>query len=134
MPKRAATPQVLAYTAHGGAEGVCRTAGARWLEQVRNAVEGDARGRGLEGLEHGGRSQGVHAVFVVQRVHGFQQPDTVLLLFAAFKEIERVQPVRHQAAQLDADEVRVFVLFAGRLLLPESGESGNEQAVVAALG
>ena len=51
------------------------------LKQIRNAVEGDARRRGFVSGQHGGGGQGAHAVFVVQLVHGRQQPRPVLFVF-----------------------------------------------------
>ena len=90
-------------------------------EQLGNGVEGDARGRGFEGGEHGGRGQRAQAVLVVQRVHGCQQARAVLLALRPVEEVERVQTVGDEAVEMHADEVGLLVVAGPRGAMPTGG-------------
>lgn len=60
------------------------------LEKLRNTMEGNARGSGLEGGEHGSGRQGAKAVLVIQRIHGRQQARPALLVLQPVEQVERV--------------------------------------------
>jgi hypothetical protein len=57
----------------------------------RDAVEGDAGGRGFEGGKHGGRCERAQSVFVVRPVHHREQAGAALRVFKAVEEIEGVE-------------------------------------------
>src|SRR5579875_3222483 len=74
------------------------------LKQLRDAVEGDARGRGLVGGQHCGRGKGVHAVLVVQGIHGGEQARAALVVFERVEKVERVQAVGNKIVEVHPDE------------------------------
>ncbi len=67
-------------------------------------MEGDASGRGLERGQHGRRGQRIHAIFLIQSVHCGQQARTARLAVHFIEQVERVQAIGDQSAEMHADK------------------------------
>src|ERR1017187_6035617 len=100
------------------------------LEQVGDAVEGNAGGCGFVGGEHGCGSQGAHTVFLVELIHCGEKAGATARVVEAVEEVERVEAFGNQAVEMDADEVGLVVFGAGAadggVLAARDGEADGE--------
>src|SRR5579871_3448694 len=90
------------------------------LEEIRNAVKGDACGSSLVGREHGGGGDGAGAVLVVELIHCGEQARATLRVLKAVEEIQGVKTIGNETVELHSDVIRLVELRLRRAAGPEA--------------